>query len=207
MIQNNLIKWGRNNYRSFSWRESDNPYHIMIAEFMLQRTKAKQVEPVYNKFISKYTNVFQLSNAKQKSISNSLNSLGLYWRANHFIEAATFIVNNYDGIYPDDRNVLSKIPGIGEYISGAISIICFNKKEHVIDSNIARFINRYYGLNLSGEIRRRKQIVNYAKELFNFSKNKKLLFAILDFTYQVCKPINPLCHQCILSENCKFNNA
>ena len=73
----------------------------------------------------------------------------------------------------------------------------------VIDSNIARFINRYYGLQLEGEIRRKKGIIEKAKELFNIREPGTFLFAILDFTYKVCTARNPGCSNCVIASYCR----
>jgi len=186
------------------WRKHISPYKIMIAEFMLQRTKAEQVEPVYKKFLLHYPDIATLSKARIKSIEKYTSSLGLHKRAPNFINAAKYIVKNFKGKYPKTRKELSTIPGVGDYVAGAIMAVCFNNADYVIDSNIARFINRYSGLNLTGEIRRKKVIVEKAVELFQVENQRNFLFALLDFTALICKPINPTCLVCPLQEKCKY---
>lgn len=200
----NLLLWHKLNKRDFFWRHNISPYRIMIAEFMLQRTRAEQVEPVYKKFLQQYPDVITLSKAKYKSVAKYTDKLGIHWRAKHFIDAAKYIVKELNCKIPDNRNDLLKIPGIGDYVAGAILTVCYNKTEFVIDSNIARFINRYYGLNLNGEIRRKKEIILKSKKIFNFSYTRKLLFALLDFTAIICKPNNPECSICIFLNYCKY---
>jgi len=178
----------------------------MIAEFMLQRTKANQVEPIYKNFIKQYPDVHSLSKAREYSIRKYTDNLGLHWRANHFKKAAKYIVDIFDGQFPEDRELLRKIPGIGDYVAGAILTVCYNKPEYVIDSNIARFINRFYSLQLTGEIRRKKIIIEKAQELFDYSDTRNLLFALLDFTALVCKPKKPACFNCILNKYCSNYN-
>lgn len=190
--------------RDFLWRNTKDPFLIMIAEFMLHRTKAEQVAPVYKEFIQKYPDLFSLSIADENDVKVIIESLGLHWRLEHFKTAPLFILENYDGIYPQTREKLLAIPGIGDYVAGAILTVCFNKPEFVIDSNIARFINRFYGLNQSGEIRRKKVIVEKAKELFNISQPRNFLFALLDFTALICKPRKPECEKCILNDTCNY---
>jgi A/G-specific adenine glycosylase len=146
----------------------------MIAEFMLHRTRAGQVERVYSEFIKKYPDVKALSIAGKNDIENITEHLGLHWRSAHFIKSARFIVREYNSVFPDNREKLLKIPGVGDYVAGAIMTVCFNKPEYVVDSNIARFINRFYGLNLTGEIRRKKAVIDRAKELFKI-KNSGVL--------------------------------
>jgi A/G-specific adenine glycosylase len=199
LIQN----WNLYN-RDFIWRHDPSPYKIMIAEFMLQRTKAEQVEPVYKKFLRKYPDIFKLAKAKESDVSRFTKNLGLHKRGKNFIMAAKYIVEHYNGTFPNKRQALLKIPGVGDYVAGAILTVCFNKPEYVIDANIARFINRYYGLYLEGEIRRKKDIIDKSKRLFNYSDTRSLLFALLDFAALVCKPLKPNDESCIFRKTCKY---
>ncbi|MBS3944183.1 MAG: hypothetical protein KGZ42_01685 [Melioribacter sp.] len=170
---------------------------------MLQRTKAEQVEPVYKKFISQYPGISALSKAKLITIRKLTSSLGLHWRATNFLYASKYISNNYNGRFPKTRKELLNIPGIGDYVAGAIMAVCYNNADYVIDSNIARFINRYYGFKLSGEIRRKKIIIDTSKKLFRVKDQRKFLFALLDFTALICKPIKPNCNICPIKKGCK----
>lgn len=193
-------------YRDFPWRHTKDPYKIMVAELMLRRTKAEQVVPVYTKFLIEYPDLKSLALADIEDISIVTIHLGLHWRAADFINACRFIETEYNRTFPDNRTNLLKIPGIGEYIAGAILTICFKKPEYVVDSNISRFINRFYDLNLKGEIRRKKLIIEKAKEFFNCKSPDKLLFSILDFTAIICKPRIPLCPMCYFRDSCQYRN-
>lgn len=201
-LRQEILLWHTRNRRNFPWRHTKDPYRIMIAEFMLHRTRAEQVLPVYLEFIKKYNHVESLAKAKLPDIKKFTARLGLHWRAKHFITAAKYIVQNFNGKFPETKEELLKIPGIGDYVAGAILTICFRKKVSVVDSNIARFINRFYGLNLSGEIRRKKQVIEISAKLFDTAEPGKFLFAIIDFTTAVCKPINPDHKNCPLKKRC-----
>jgi len=203
-IRRKLFLWHKGNYKDFPWRHTKDPYRIMIAEFMLHRTKAGQVVPVYLEFIEKYSDIETLAKANLEDIKKVTEHLGLHWRAKHFFEAAKYIIENNNGKFPEDYGKLQEIPGVGEYIAGAILTICFNKPAPVVDSNIARFINRYFSLNLSGEIRRKKKIVELSIKLFEYENPGDLLFAIVDFTSLICKPSKPLCATCILKNKCNY---
>lgn len=203
-VNKSIVKNWNKYKRDYLWRHKITSYKIMIAEFMLQRTKAKQVEPVYRKFISKYPDMFKLSKARERSASVFTNGIGLHKRGANFTKAAKYVVSHHKGKLPKEREELLKIPGIGDYVAGAILTVCFNKPEHVIDSNIARFINRFYGFELKGEIRRKKQVIEKAKVLFNYPETRNLLFALLDFTALICKPLKPDCANCIFFKYCGF---
>ena len=206
-IHRKLFLWHKENYRDFPWRHTKDPYKIMIAEFMLHRTKAEQVVPIYLEFIEKYPDIETLARADFNEIKKVTEHLGLHWRARHFSEAAKYIIENNNGKFPEDYDKLREIPGAGEYVAGAISTVCFNKPAPVVDSNIARFINRYFGLNLSGEIRRKKKIVELSAKLFEYENPGDLLFAIVDFTSLICKPLKPLCDKCPLKNKCRYING
>jgi len=199
-----ILKWYHANGRDFPWRHTYDPYRIMIAEFMLHRTRAEQVVPVFNDFITKYPDINSLANARVKSIKKFTESLGLHWRYKHFIESAQYIINELNGKFPEDTGRLKEIPGVGEYISAAISIIAFKKSAPVVDSNIARFFNRFYSLNLGGEIRRKNIIQEMSEKFFKSKSCRELLFAIIDFCALICKAYKPLCDQCTINKECGY---
>jgi A/G-specific adenine glycosylase len=202
MLQNRIIaNWSRYK-RDFLWRHNPNPYKIMIAEFLLQRTKADQVEPVYKKFLMQYPTISHLSKSKSKSVAKYTNSLGLHGRYKKIMASAKYVENELSGNFPNTQKEMLKIPGVGDYVTGAILAVCNNSADYVIDSNIARFINRYYSLGLKGEIRRKKIIIEKAKKLFKTKNQRDLLFALLDYTALICKPIKPDCEKCIFKK-CK----
>lgn len=99
-----------------------------------------------------------------------------------------------------------KIPGVGDYVAGVILAVSFSKKAPIVDSNIARVLNRYFGMDLEGEIRRNKKIVEKADEVFGHCncEPKEVLFAIIDFSALVCTPINPKHEICPFKDDCKF---
>ena len=201
-IRRKLFVWHKDNYRDFPWRHIKDPYKIMIAEFMLHRTRADQVVPVYQEFIKKYPDVDSLVGSNPMEVNKVTENLGLHWRGRHFTDAAIFIKNNFRGRIPDSRDRLLSIPGIGEYVAGAILTVAFDRKEWIIDSNIARFIDRFYGLNLKGEIRRKREIIEISKKFYQTTKARQLTFALLDFSALVCKPTNPVCGSCIIKMKC-----
>lgn len=206
-IRQTIIEWYYNSGRDFPWRHTKDPYKIMIAEFMLHRTRAKQVVPVYNDFIKRYPDVHSLAQTDPDDIKDVTRHLGLHWRSKHFLESAKFILNRCNGQFPDRYDELRRIPGVGEYIAGAIMAVAFRKPCPVVDSNIARFINRFWGLKLSGEIRRKKEIVRIAEKLFDSDNPGEFLFAMVDFTTFICKPGNPGCKNCYLKDICNNCNS
>ena len=197
-----LLSWQKDNFREFPWRNISDPYSILIAEMMLQRTRADQVTAVYNIFIKEFPTPHQLSSAEQQRIKDVLHPLGLAWRVPNFKSVADVLINNYNGRVPKSRAKLLELPGIGEYIAGAILTCAFNKKEWIVDSNIVRIYKRFYGMKTSKEGRRDKNIRILAKLFAKSTKPRASSYAILDFTALVCKPNNPTCLNCALRRKC-----
>lgn len=204
IVRKKILKWYEKNERDFPWRHTEDPYKIMIAEFMLHRTRAEQVLSVYQEFIERYPDIESLACADADRIRGVTKHLGLHWRWQHFADSARFILDEFKGKFPDEEKELRKIPGVGEYISGAILSICYGKPAKPVDSNIARFINRFYSLGLTGEIRRKTGIVVKAQKLFDCNKPGEFLFALVDFTALVCRPGKPLCVECPINPKCGF---
>lgn len=194
-----LLDWGKNNIKSYPWRYINDPYCILVSEFMLHRTQTKQVVPIYMRFISRYPEFESFVYAEPSEINDSLMSLGLQWRIDGMIKALHEIWRTYNKI-PIDVHKLIKIQGIGQYISGAT--VCFSQNIPVtlIDSNIVRVIGRVYGLDLSGEARRRKTVIDAIRVSVDQAEPRNFYYAIIDLSHEICRPVRPVCINCPLLE-------
>ncbi len=202
-----ILKWFRNNQRYYPWRKTKNPFKILIAEMMLQRTKADQVVPVYKCFFSIFKSPGDVSSASMHTINRILNPLGLKWRRKKFKKASLVLVNEFGGNVPRERHEILNIPGVGDYVAGIVLSIAFNKKEWVVDSNVVRVFRRYFGVNTSKEGRRDRHIIEMART-YAYNRNPgKANLAIIDFASVICSPRNPRCNKCILKSDCCFFKA
>jgi A/G-specific adenine glycosylase len=175
---------------------------MLVAEMMLQRTKADQVVPVYLELLDKYPTASDLAEADLTDLQNILSPLGLAWRIPKFKGMAKAIVNRFNGGIPEEREQLTSLPGVGDYISGAVLSVAFQKPQWVVDSNIVRLFRRYFGIQTSSEGRRDPHVIELAKRFTSKRRPKESTLAILDFTALVCKPISPLHDICPLKRNC-----
>ena len=137
MIFSKTLKhWYSNNKRSFPWRQTNNPYYIWLSEIILQQTQVKQGLPYYESFITTYPSVFELANANEEDVLKLWQGLGYYSRARNLHESAKFIVNQCDGVFPNNYKDLLKLKGVGDYTASAIASICFNEVTAVVDGNV-----------------------------------------------------------------------
>ncbi len=135
---------GRELYRDMPWRQTDDPYKIMVSELMLQQTQVDRVVPKYQDFISRYPDVFALATAPLGDVIGLWNGLGYNRRAKFLHDAAAKIVTDYDGQVPSTLQELTSLPGIGPNTAGAILAYAFNQPASFIETNIRTVYFQYF---------------------------------------------------------------
>ena len=199
-----LLIWFKNNQRDFPWRKSKDPYEILIAELMLRRTRAGQVVPVYEEFLSLYPTPELLDQANETEVGKVVYPLGLKWRAASFKQVVRELGLRYNYAIPSTREELLELPGVGDYVAGAILSMGYGKREWIVDTNVARVFKRYFGLATIKEARRDKKIIGIAKEFVNSDQARETNLAILDFAALECRSRNPRCGTCLLKKTCAY---
>lgn len=202
IFRRKIIGWYKKNGRVYPWRETDDPFRILIAEMMLRRTRADQVVPVYEHFLKEYPDVASLAVAKQETLEEILYPLGLRWRAPAFRMVAREVREKYQSRIPETREELTSLPGVGEYVAGAVLSIAYGKREWLVDSNIVRIFKRYFGIKTSKEGRRDKHVIEIAKIYASGRDPGRATMGILDITALVCKPGKSDCEKCLLIGRC-----
>lgn len=202
-----IVRWFSKNKRNYPWRETHDPFKVLIAEMMLRRTKADQVKEVYEQLFKKYPDVKALAKAEDKKLEKILYHLGLKWRTPTFGLVAREIREKYRCKVPETREELTALPGVGEYVAGAVLSVAYGKKEWIVDSNIIRLFRRYFGIRTSKEGRRDKHVIEIANIYSSGRNPRKANLAILDFTALICIPRNPKCVMCPLSDSCHYYSS
>ncbi len=198
-----LLRWFNKNERKYPWRDTSDPFRILIAEMMLRRTRADQVKHVYEQLFLEYPDIESLTDAEDEKIEKILYPLGLKWRTQAFSLVAKEIKVKYGSRVPETRDKLRKLPGVGEYVAGAVLSIGYGKKEWMVDSNIVRVFRRYFGVGTSREGRRDKHVIEMAKLYVNCNDPRKANLAILDFSALICASRNPVCKECPIKMECR----
>jgi len=194
-FRDTIIEWRNKNFSDFPWRKTNNKWHALAAEIMLQRTRAEQVLPVYLSFSKKYKTPIDYLNDEKSDI---FKSLGLTWREKEFKKLAKILSENE---ISKDKNTLLELPGIGDYIASAYRSLHLGIRDIIIDSNVVRLYGRFFGIKTDGETRRKKWIIELADKLTPINNFKEYNYGIIDFTRKICKPI-PLCQVCSLNKKC-----
>lgn len=199
-----LLEWYKNSARKFPWRYRSDPYQVIIAELMLRRTQARQVVPVYNKFINDFPDVRSLALASLEDLKEYLRPLGLSWRTANFEAMAGEIIERYAGKIPENRTDLLALPGVGPYVADAVRIFAFGEVATLADTNTVRVAARYFGFDYNQESRRKQSVIGAVSLLVDHKKPAESNYALLDFAAIVCKSLKPEHSVCPLSEHCIY---
>ena len=140
-----LMAWYKIHKRSFPWRKSRDPYKIWLSEIILQQTRIAQGIPYYQSFIENFPTVDALAAADEQQVLKLWQGLGYYSRARNLHHTAQAIVSDYDSVFPHIFSELLTLKGVGNYTASAISSICFDEPQAVVDGNVYRVLARYFG--------------------------------------------------------------
>tara|TARA_B100001027_G_scaffold35124_1_gene21645 strand:- start:192 stop:1241 length:1050 start_codon:yes stop_codon:yes gene_type:complete len=201
-----ILEWYDKNKRDLPWRKSKDPYKIWISEIILQQTKISQGTKYYLNFLKKFPNLKSLANSSENEVLLSWQGLGYYSRARNLHKSAKKIYFELENTFPKKYGSLLKLKGIGDYTASAISSICFNEKNAVLDGNVYRILARYFliekPINASPS---KKYFRKIAQDLIPNKRCGDYNQAIMDYSSMICKPVNPKCDICIFSKSCRAN--
>ena len=206
LLTKKILKWYDLNKRSLPWRKNvsfqKRQYYTLVSEFMLQQTQVVTVVPYFNRFIKDIPNLKKLAKVQNKKLIKLWEGLGYYSRARNLKKTSQVIIKNFKGKIPDNFEDLKSLPGIGDYTACAILSIAFNKPYIPLDGNIERVLKRYLYLKRKNETSKENLIEK--KSVFGLSqRSSDYTQALMELGALICKPKNPLCNKCPISENCK----
>ncbi len=206
-FQEQILEWYKKNGRKFPWRNKGLTHcQYIIAEVLLQRTKAETVAKFYPAFIKDFTNWKALVNADVGLLEEYLKPVGLYrQRSRRLLSLAKEMVKR-NGRLPRNREELESIPFMGQYIANAVELLIFNQPSPLIDVNMARVMERFFGERKMADIRYDPYLQTLCYKLVNHPKSKEINWAVLDFAALVCSIRNPKCESCVMLKKCNYVN-
>ena len=139
-----LLAWYRRHGRDLPWRKTDDPYHILVSEIMLQQTQVDRVLPKYAEWLEKYPSLHALAAAPEREVTATWYPLGYNIRPRRLQTIAREAVARYGGQLPADEETLLSFKGIGAYTAGAIRSFAFRQRAAILDTNVARVLFRVF---------------------------------------------------------------
>lgn len=201
-----IIEWWENHRRNFSWRNTDDPYYLLITEILLRKTTAEQVKSVYPIFLKKYPTVKDLYQADKKDLEKILYHLGMEKkRSKELLIMSKQIFEEYDGQIPLKFDELIKLKGVGRYTANGVLCQSFKKDSPMVDTNVIRVIVRYFDYKSSKK--RPRDDLNlwlFVDKMIPEGKCKEFNLGLIDFATEICKIKNPNCNSCKLWKFCTY---
>jgi A/G-specific adenine glycosylase len=186
------------------WRKTDDPYHILVSEIMLQQTQVDRVLPKYQEWLAKYPSFEALATAPTREVTRTWYPLGYNIRPKRLQSIAREAVERFGGRLPSDHDTLLSFKGIGRYTAGAIRSFAFRERAAILDTNVARVLSRVFlgGGEVKHHAMQRRlwtlsETLVPRRHCFDFNQ------ALMDFGATVCIARKPRCRRCPMRRHCR----
>lgn len=198
-----LREWYATHARSFPWRETHDPYRILVSEIMLQQTQAATVVPYYERFLARFPDARSLAGADEQDVLRLWEGLGYYRRARSLHRAAKEAVERFGGQFPEDVESIQSLPGVGRYTAGAVASFAFDAKAPIVEANTQRLYARLAAIedDLSKPASQRR-LWAIAEALLPREEPGKFNQALMDLGSLICTPRRPRCGECPVAKQC-----
>lgn len=178
-FQELLHEKGRELYRDMPWRRDTRPYYVLVSELMLQQTQVDRVIPKFLDFIEKFPNEKALAATSLGEVLMLWSGLGYNRRAKYLHDAAKRIVVDFAGKFPDTKEELLSLPGVGSGTAGAILVYAFNQPEMFIETNVRTVY--FHHFFTSGEKVTDKQIIKKLEQTIDREHPREFYWALMDY--------------------------
>jgi len=147
-VREALVSWYEADHRAFPWRETTDPYEILVSEVMSQQTQLDRVVDAWRAFLAQWPTVRDLAAADRADVVAfwTGHSLGYNNRARYLHEAANQVVDERDGAFPRDPDGLAELMGVGPYTANAVASFAFDRGDAVVDTNVKRVLHRAFAV-------------------------------------------------------------
>ena len=204
-----LLKWFRSEGRDLPWRRTRDPYRVLVSEFMLQQTQVSRVSEFYPRFLDRFPTIESLAEARPKRVREAWDGLGYYRRAANLHRLARVVVDDHDGVIPDNTATLSDLPGIGRYTAGAVANFAYEKRTAAVDTNVARVLRRAFRRGRAAERQSGKPDAKATWDLAErlLPKRRRTAWefnqALMDLGARYCTARFPKCSTCPVRLACR----
>lgn len=196
-----LITWYGDAKRTLPWRESSDPYWVLVSEIMLQQTTVAAVVPKFEAWMNVFPSFERLAEAKEEEVLSQWSGLGYYQRARRLHRCAQSVVSL--GYLPTTLDELLELPGIGPYTAAAVASICFERPHLAIDTNVIRVLYRYYALPcLSNHKPTHRVLQQRTESAFDWANPGEFNQALMELGASHCSVRAPECAHCPLKSGC-----
>lgn len=191
--------WWSSAARDLPWRETRDPWKILVSEVMAQQTQVTRVIPSWIRFVERFPTPTHTAAASAGDVVALWDGLGYNRRAVALYRCACEIVEWHDGRVPVDLPSLLRLSGVGPYTARAVMAFAFERDVGVVDTNVGRVLARVHGRRLAG-----LEVQEWADRIVPEGQGWNWNQAFLDFGAIVCSKRRPACADCPISDCCSF---
>jgi A/G-specific adenine glycosylase len=205
IFRQKLLLWFQKHGRTFPWRKTRDPYRVLVAEILLQKTNAAKVLPAYRQLVKKYPKVRDLASANVADLRSIIRPLGLLYRARRLKKMARGIIINHGGKLPLTQKELKKLYGVGDYMTNAVMSFAYEQPVPIVDTNIVRVFARVFGTK-SPRPRARTDRMLWERigTAVPAKRARDFNLALLDLAALVCTARDPKCSVCPMIRICLY---
>lgn len=201
-VQQELLGWYESNKRDLPWRKASGVYAVLVSEMMLQQTRVDTVIGYYERFMARFPNAAALAAASEDEVLHAWQGLGYYRRARN-LHAATKMVTENGGVFPQTQKEWLRLPGVGHYIAGAVMSIAQGLQQPAVDGNVLRVIARLMGSKDDIALpATRKVTEKIVRGMMPKGRPGDFTQALMELGALVCTPASPKCADCPLTLYC-----
>lgn len=202
-LQQNLLAWFARTARDLPWRQTRDPYRILVAEMMLQQTQVDRVIAHYHAFLRTFPTLEALAAAPVASVIKAWAGLGYNRRAVNLQRTAALVLQEHGGNFPQSVAALKQLPGIGAYTAGAIACFAFEQDIAFLDTNIRRVVQRCMVGAEESTATSDRELLRLAEALIPPGQGWHWNQAIMELGALLCTSSAPACWRCPLREQCR----
>ena len=198
-----LLPWYASHARDLPWRRDREPYHVWLSEIMLQQTRVEAARGYYLRFLDAFPTLRDLAAADEARLLKLWEGLGYYSRARNLQKAARVLCDEYGGVFPDTREALEGLPGVGPYTAGAVASTCFERPCAAVDGNVLRVLSRLTADGVPVDLpATRADIAARLEAVYPAGACGAFTQALMELGAVVCTPKSPKCGLCPANDFC-----
>jgi A/G-specific adenine glycosylase len=207
VFRRSLVRWYRRHGRDLPWRQTRDPYAILVSEFMLQQTQVATVIPYYHKWLRTFPDFASLARASENEVLRAWQGLGYYARARNLHATAKAVMDRHGGNFPRGVEQMRQLSGIGKYTAHAVASFAFNQSVPIVEANTGRVLARLFNLRKSIDSDPgRRMLWQNAANLLPKSDAATFNSALLDLGALICVARKPKCGVCPVKTFCRAKN-
>ena len=199
-----LLAWYRRHGRDLPWRQTRDPYRVLVSEVMLQQTQVDRVLPKYDEWLSRYPTFEALAAAEEREVMSTWYPLGYNIRPKRLQAIARESVDRFGGTLPGDEATLRSFKGIGPYTAGAVMSFAFGRRAAILDTNVARVLFRVFiGRGEPRSHAMEKHLWDVSRAVLPHRHYYDFNQALMDFGATLCPARKPQCERCPMKNRCE----